>query len=211
MNRKFISNSNTVLRKIFNSNKNIDVLKNLIESLLGIEIEKIVLNPYLYSKSKYLPKEENFGIADTRVTLTSGQELNIGIQFIDGYYVQNKILLYYAQIHTNQLEYNKRKIAKTITINLLDFIYFNSKEYHKKILIKPNTNQANEIDDIELHVFELPKFKNANIIKDSEREAWLSYFCGEKNNFFEMAIKKYKSINKLDRLLNYYWENEKME
>ena len=112
MNRKFISNSNYVFRKILNS-----------EDCLGIE-----LNPYLKHKENYLPKEENFGIADVRIKNDENEELNVGIQFIDGIYVQTKMLMYYSQIHLNQLEYgDNREFARTITINLIDFKYFSSK------------------------------------------------------------------------------------
>ena len=82
------------------------------------------------------------------------------------YYKQNKMLLYYAQIHTNQLEHDEnRKIVKTVTINLLDFEYLKSNEYHKKILIKDNFENKKASEILELHVIELPKFKNgiANI------------------------------------------------
>ena len=62
--------------------------------------------------------------------------MNIGIQFIDGYYAQNKMLLYYAQIHANQLEYqDNREISETKTINLLDFNYLKSNKYFNKIII----------------------------------------------------------------------------
>lgn len=117
MNRKFISKSNRVLRKILNSKENLDVLKDFIEAFLEIQIEEIKLNPYLKVKSNHLPSEENFGIADVRVRLKNQEEFNIGIQFIDGYYAQNKMLLYYAQIHANQLEYqDNRKIARTLSL-----------------------------------------------------------------------------------------------
>ena len=118
MNRKLVAKSNYVLRKVLNSKENVDILQDLIESFLKLKIETIELNPYLKNKEKYLPSEENFGIADVRITTKDKETYNVGIQFVDGYYIQNKILLYYAQIHTNQLEYNpERKIAKTITIN----------------------------------------------------------------------------------------------
>ena len=99
MNRKFISNSNYVFRKILNSEDCLGILKNFIESILNINIKKIELNPYLKHKENYLPKEENFGIADVRIKNDENEELNVGIQFIDGIYVQTKMLMYYSQIH----------------------------------------------------------------------------------------------------------------
>jgi len=139
VNRKFISNSNYVFRKILNSEDCLGILKNFIESILNINIKKIELNPYLKHKENYLPKEENFGIADVRIKTDENEELNVGIQFIDGIYVQTKMLMYYSQIHLNQLEYgDNREFARTITINLIDFRYFSSKGCEKTIKIKAN-------------------------------------------------------------------------
>ena len=114
MNRKLVSKSNLVLRKVLNKEEHIDILKDMIEGILDIKIESIRLNPYLKSKEKYLPKEENFGVADVRIITKEKESLNVGIQFIDGFYIQNKLLLYYAQIHTNQLEQqeNQKKTTK---------------------------------------------------------------------------------------------------
>ena len=67
MNRKFISNSNYVFRKILNSEESLSILKNFIEAILNIKIKEIELNPYLTKKEKYLPSEEKFGIADVKM------------------------------------------------------------------------------------------------------------------------------------------------
>ena len=88
MNRKFVSKSNRVLRKVLNSKENLDILQDFIETFLKIKIQEIELNPYLESKSNNLPSPENFGIADVRVKLQNQEELNVGIQFIDGKFAQ---------------------------------------------------------------------------------------------------------------------------
>ena len=130
-----------MLRKVLNSEECVDILKNIIESILEIKIKKIELNPYLYKRTKYLPAEENFGIADVRITKDDNEELNVGIQFIDGKYIPTKILMYYEQIHANQLEHDeKREFCRTITINILDFVYFSFKNFCKKIKIQCNEN-----------------------------------------------------------------------
>ncbi len=207
MNRKFISKSNRVLRKVLNSKDNLDILQDFIETFLEIKIQEIKLNPYLESRANYLPSEENFGIADVRVKLENQEELNVGIQFIDGYYAQNKMLLYYAQIHANQLEYHdNRKPAKTITINLLDFKYLKSKEYFNKITIPSKLNNK-----IELYVLELPKFKVNTEERITKKEAWMCYLCGQTNKNLFNTIKKFEKIEKLDYLLEEFWKNEIME
>ncbi|MBQ2938575.1 MAG: PD-(D/E)XK nuclease family transposase [Clostridia bacterium] len=211
MNRKFISNSNYVLRKVLNNEEHLDILKDFIEAILDINIQEIELNQYLEEKEKYLPKEENFGIADVRIRTNENEEINIGIQFIDGIYIQTKMLMYYAQIHLNQLEHEpKREFAKTITINLLDFKYFSSKEYYKTIKIKSNENNI-QFKELELYVIELPKL----IIEDEEnmtkKEEWISYLKGSENKILEKIKNNNPDIKKLDELAEKYWMEEKME
>ncbi len=207
MNRKFISKSNAVLRKVLNSNENLDILQDFIKVFLKKEIKKIQLNPYLQKKAKNLPEEENFGIADVRVKLKTQEELNIGIQFIDGYYAQNKMLLYYAQIHSNQLDYeDNRKPCKTITINILDFNYLKTENYFSKIEI-PSKNE----NKIELYVIELQKFILDNTKPKNKQEAWMTYLCGRPEKEIKEILKKYSKIKKLDNLLENYWQNETME
>lgn len=211
MNRKFISNSNYVLRKVLNNEDCLGILKDFIESVLDINIKEIELNPYLEEKSKYLPKEENFGIADVRIKTNINEEMNIGIQFIDGIYVQTKMLMYYAQIHLNQLEYDKkREFARTVTINLLDFNVFSSSSYDKTIKIASNEGGI-KLEELEMYVIELPKFTIENINNMTEKEEWISYLKGYDDNLLDNKIIKNKNIILLDELLEKYWAEEKME
>ena len=211
MNRKFISNSNYVLRKVLNSEECLDILKDFIESILNIIIKDIELNSYLEKKSKYLPKEENFGIADVRIRTNENEEINVGIQFIDGIYIQTKMLMYYGQIHLNQLEYDeKREFAKTITINLLDFNYFSSQGYDKVIRIKSNEGNI-RLEELEMYVIELQKFKIQNLNDMTKKEEWITYLKGCENKVLEKIKKNNKSISLLDELTEKYWLEEKME
>ena len=211
MNRKFISNSNYVLRKILNNEAYLEILKDFIEAILDMTIKDIELNSYLEEKAQYLPKEENFGIADVRIRTNENEEMNIGIQFIDGTYVQTKMLMYYAQIHLNQLEYDeKREFAKTITINLLDFKYFSSQGYDKVIKIKTNEGNIN-LEELEMYVIELPKFTIVNPNNMTKKEEWIAYLKGCENKVLEKIKNNNKNIALLDELSEKYWLEEKME
>ena len=209
MNRKFVSKSNYVLRKVLNKEENLDILKDMIESILQIKIKKIELNPYLEKKKQNLPAEENFGIADVRLEKADGEELNVGIQFVDGYHVITKMLIYYAQIHANQLEYDKdRKVAKTVTINFVDFDFLKQPNYHQKISMAGKENPEALVNNIEMHVIELGKFKETLDVFINKEKAWVSYFRGKK---VEEICANYPIIKKLDEKLMEYWNNEVME
>jgi predicted transposase/invertase (TIGR01784 family) len=206
MNRKIIKNSNCILRKILNSNNNLDILKDLIESFLKIEIKEININKTPIIDNKETKK---YGIVDVRIKTENEEELNVGIQIIDGDYIQNKMFLYYAKIHSNQVLYkDNRKIAKTITINILDMSYFSTINYHKVIKIKTNIMNDSILETMEMHVIELPKF---NIYSDemTNKELWTGYLNGN-DVFINKAKKDNKQIKKLDKLLENYWKEEQI-
>ena len=210
MNRKLVSKSNFVLRKVLNTKENIDIIKDFIEAILEIDIEKIKLNEYLRKKEKYLPSEENFGVLDCRIQTKEGENFNIGIQYVDGIYIQTKMLLYYSQIHLNQLDYDdNRKFARTITINLLDFNYFETQNYEKKISIETNEKNVKS-KEIELYVIELPKVKYSND-KMNRKKEWITYLEGSNIEKIEKIKEENKYICELDKQLEKYWENETME
>lgn len=213
MNRKLISNSNYVLKKIFKSIESLDILQDFIEAFLKIKIKRIKFNSYKIINSKKIPIEELFGFANVRVITTANEEINIGIQFLDGLYIHTKLLLYYAQVHVNQLKYNtKQNIGRTITINIFDFNCFVSDEYHKKILIKPKDKVKNVAinENLELHIIELKKFICNPYIGLNPKEEWILYLIGEDKEKIKEILNKNEKIKKLDELLDKYWQEEKI-
>ena len=211
MNRKFVSKSNLVLSKILNSNNCLDILKDFIETILKVKIKNITLNNP--KENKYYSSTTYYSMGRVEVRIqTEDEELNVGIQIIDGNYVQNKMFLYYARVHTNQITYNdNRKIAKTVTINILDFNYFSSYNYHRKISIKTNIIDDNILETMEMHVIELPKFKMLNLSNIKKEEAWIGYFQGQNLKLIQLSKEKFSKISKLDELLEKYWKEEKIE
>ncbi len=209
MNRKFVAKSNFVLRSVLNTKENIDILEEFIEVILNIEIKEAKINPYLEKMKEHLPAEENFGIVDLRIRTIENEERNVGIQMIDGEHVLTKMLLYYAQIHGNQLEYDEdREIAKTNTINILDFVLNKDLDYHSKMVVAKET-MSNMINDyLEIHIIQLPKFELQNTENMTLKQAWISYWKGEN---IQEAINKSEKIKKLDKLLEKYWREEVME
>ena len=83
-------------------------------------------------------------------------------------------------------------------------------EYYKTIRIKSNETNI-KLEELELNVIELPKF----IFKDREnmtkKEEWIAYFRGCNNRTLEKIKDNNKNIALLDKLIEKYWIEEKME
>ena len=209
MNRFFIENSNTTLRKILNNEENLDIIQNLIESILNLKVKKIILRPYLKEKSIYLPKEDKYGIIIVRIIDEEDKQYNVGIQIMDGLYLQEKILTFGMSIFLNQTQYDDyNDKVDTLTINLLGFNGFRTKAFHKVItfLEGDDYDNLNLRDEIKLHAIELPKF-NKNTIETKEDE-WITYIKGEDLKLIDEIKEKNQYIKKLDDLLLDYWKNE---
>ena len=209
MNRFFIENSNTTLRIILNNEENLDIVQNLIEAILNLKVKKIILRPYLKEESIYLPKEDKYGIIIVRIIDEEDKQYNVGIQIMDGLYLQEKILTFGMSIFLNQTQYDDyNDKVDTLTINLLGFNGFRTKAFHKVItfLEGDDYDNLNLRDEIKLHAIELPKF-NKNTIETKEDE-WITYIKGEDLKLIDEIKEKNQYIKKLDDLLLDYWKNE---
>lgn len=208
MNRKFVKNSNLILRKVLRSNDCLEILKDFIENIVRIKIKNIIINGNLL---QIYQTNKEYGIVDVRVTTEEDEEINVGIQIIDGDYIQNKMFLYYAKIHSNQVLYgDNRKIARTITINILDMSYFNSIQYHRIIKIKTNILNDNILETMELHVLELPKYTIDLTERLTTKDAWMLYLKGKDAYTIKKAKMINENIKKLDNKINNYWKKEKI-
>lgn len=209
MNRLFIENSNTVLREILNQEKNLYIVKDLIESILKLKVKKLIIRPYLGNKIEYLPKEEKYGIVNVRVIDENDKEFNVGVQIIDGFYMQEKLLTYAASIHVNQIEYEDHKdITDTITINIINFKGFSTSICHKVVTFaeRDDENILKMKDEIKIHVLELPDFEKD--VAETPEEEWIQYLKGTNQKNIEEIKQKNKAINMLDNALHEYWKNE---
>ena len=204
MNRKFIKNSNLVLRKILNSEKCENIIADIIEAFLKIQVTTLKINQSLDNRKSY-------GIVDVRIITKENKELNIGIQIIDGNFIQSKMLLYYAKIHSNQALYEDgRRLAKTVTINILDMSFFRSEQFHQIVKLKTNAINDSILEKVQMHIIELPKLNIPENKELTKEEAWGIYLKGDNDYLVEKAIRKYECIKKLDDLLKEYWRVEKI-
>ncbi len=194
MNRKIIADSNSVLRKIFKDEENIDVLKDLIETILNVEIKEINLVKNLHYSLIY---KEVKGIAEVKITTTDEEKILVGMQIIDGFYIQNKMVLYQAQLQLNEEVY--KDVTKTVTINILDDEYFDVTDYKKQIQVK-TVGAVSSKKFGEIYLIQLKKFDGKNY--DEKEKEWIEYLKEE------IQEPKNEKIKKLDNLLDDYWKNE---
>ena len=119
--------------------------------------------------------------------------------------------MYYLFVHSNQIYYgDNRKTAKTITINILDFVYYQTLAYHKKEILNKFKSIDFSEEKAETHIIELPKFKIINQKNISKKEQWIAYFKGEEGDIIEKIKEENIYIRYLDELIKEYWRKERI-
>ena len=191
MNYKFICNSNFILNILLNEEKNIDILQDLIETLLNIKIKKIKYRKDLVERDIV---DSNIGIANVVIVTDEDEEINIGIQIINGFYINYKMILFFARTYL--------KSTKSITINILDLKYNNKPKSEIKLKLKSGDKEQISIGN--MYIIELPSLDKEEI--NSKVYSWIKYF--KDGQIDEKSKKQYPKIAKLDNILNKFWAEE---
>ncbi len=120
--------------------------------------------------------------------------------------MEKRTLFYWGKLYTGSIHEGDPfyGLKKTITINLLDFNYFDTKEYHTKWHIVEDTEKDKILTDVlEIHFIELKKFIKEEKKPENKKEEWLYFLDYSKRGMVEMLSKKNKVIEKANEELEY--------
>ncbi len=193
-----------IFKKIFGSKGNEAILKDFLTSIIEEPIKEIEVE-----KDSKLEKEElndKVGILDIKVKLDNGIQINVEMQVINQQNMEKRTLFYWGKLYTGSIHEGDPfyGLKKTITINLLDFNYFDTKEYHTKWHIVEDTEKDKILTDVlEIHFIELKKFIKEEKKPENKKEEWLYFLDYSKRGMVEMLSKKNKVIEKANEELEY--------
>jgi len=168
-----------VFKKIFGTEKNKNILKSLINSVLP-EDEKIVEltinNPY--NETDFIG--DKMSVVDIKASDEKGRWYDIEIQVKEQKYYGRRAIFYLSEIYSNQLGESDSygKLKKTIIISLLDFNYFlNDKRYFRRCCYKDfETGELYpQLDYADLYFVELRKFDNEYTNIKTSLDRWITF------------------------------------
>lgn len=154
-----------VFKKIFGSEKHPKILISFlnavikpIDKITGVELKETDIN-----KDSL---EDKFSRLDVKAITSSGEHINIEIQLKNEYNMIKRSLYYWSRLYSEQLNEgeNYSNLARTICINLLNFKYLKTENFHSSYRLKERTTNEELTDVQEIHFIEIPKLpKNADI------------------------------------------------
>ena len=219
--------SDYVFKRLFAREENNSMLKDFLEAILNIHINKVeVKNPELTPNMA----DEKLGILDLKLDINNKAVVDVEMQVSNENNIRQRSSTYLSKLASEQLKakQNYKELKKIITINILKFKILKRNSYHSIAKMKFNkTNdlefidmgyspeEENATDTFEMHFIELEKFKIKNPECSTKLEQWLWLIDGSKEDKIKMSAEENKEINKaveeLDKLSQDPKEREKYE
>jgi predicted transposase/invertase (TIGR01784 family) len=125
--------------------------------------------------------------------------------------MDKRTLFYWAKLYADQLNPGQPfgELKKTITINILDFIYVELDAYHTIFHLREDAKPEYKLTDIlEIHFIELPKFRKSQLDMNNPLEIWLSLLEPASEEVLEMIKDQNRSISKAERVLDWLGTNQ---
>ena len=207
-----------VFKRIFGNEKHPNILISFLNAVMK-PIDPIKSVQIRNSDIEKEHIEDKYSRLDIKAITNNGEHINIEIQVKNEYNMIKRSLYYWSKMFENQIVEgdNYDKLSNTVCINLLDFNYLKSDNFHNTYRLKEIKTNEELTDTMELHFIEIPKLRkldNSEEISDM-LEAWIAFIqspASEVVEKLEMSKKEIKEAkDELLRLSGDDKEREKYE
>lgn len=184
-----------VFQEVFGKQKNSLITGHLISLIIGREIYNVDLD----ANKRMLGnrRDSKTGRLDVRAKFNDGEDCNIELQVVPYEYMPKRMLEYWAVMYGNKINSGAdySALRQSISILIADYKLDELKdieEYHTVWNLREQTHPNKIITkDIELHILEIPKIKEDEVLKD-ELAQWLKFIENPGNR----EVEKFMSENK---------------
>ena len=207
--KKYDLKNDIIFKAFFSRKGNEEFLKDFLNALLGIEIEKIKIKEEV--SLEQLSTMEKGGRLDLQATLNERQIVNIELQSKDKGNFRVRTVFYASKIISREVvkgtDYDD--VEKTILINILGYEMFPQYEDYisKTAIVLEDHKECEVIDNIQWWFIELPKFRKAHPDMNVKINQWLAFIDNEDKELVEVAEKKNKVLKKARKEVEYLTGN----
>ena len=212
--RKLLSpKMDIVFQKLFGEQAKANLTKDLLEKILGRNINSIDLSKT--TKVTADMPEDKKGILDVRAELDSTEHCDIEMQMVDQRGLAERMLFYWSRLFAEGFKEgeNYTELKKAIVILIADFKLKPLKElgYHTKWkIIDEDERKVILTDKLEFHIIELPKIQGKEKEED-ELLDWLFFLDNPESERTKKGMEENKTIQEATDELNKLNEDEEMQ
>jgi len=195
-----------VFKNIFGSEKNPQILISFLNATLKPikKITKVEIKGTDIGKQFI---EDKYSRLDIKATTSNNEIINIEIQLKNEHNMIKRSMYYLSKMYEEQLgegeDYDK--LTRTVCINILNFKYLKTENFHTGYRLKEITTNEELTDIIEIHFIEVPKLRSDSDEKDM-LVAWTEFLKdpeSDKVRSLEMNVNEIRSAkDELIRMSN---------
>lgn len=196
-----------IFKEIFGKPENVDILKDLLQSILtDIKINKVEIN-----KDVTLERElwtDKYGILDILATVDDNIKVNIEMQVEDYHNTEDRSVFYSAAAYRNDIEKGTTyiDIPRSISIWITAYDVFKDGPFHEIARLKRDYNNEVISDKLELHYIQLPKFRKSCKRISNKLEEWLTFIQNDDKEKVRMIDNKH--VQKAEKEYEYLTGDE---
>ena len=192
-----------IFKRLFSKKGNEDILKDLLEGILEIPIEKVEVMQEV--ELERVDIKDKLGVLDIKAVINEDTTVDIEMQIADEKNMIERTLFYWSGLYYTGLKRGQdyKLNNKVITINILMYNIFKEEKYHTIATIKEDENNEKITDKLEIHFIELPKFLKSKEIGNKKLRQWLDFICNKRKGEIEMAVKENEKIAKASQEWEY--------
>ena len=195
-----------VFQELFGKQKNKDITAHLLSLILKREIKNIDLDV----NKRMIGNRENSktGRLDIRAKFNDGEDCNIELQVEPYPYMEKRMLEYWGSMYDAKINSgDSYKVLKpTISILIADYQITNLKHISKYHTIwnlrEKDFSDTILTNDIEMHILEIPKINDNEMLKD-ELVQWLRFIKEPENKGVEKFMEENKYLKQARKELEH--------
>ena len=198
-----------IFKKVFGKQGNESILKNLLEAILKIKIEKIELQVEVELEKELI--NDKTGVLDVKATIDEKTTIDIEMQMKDQFNMAERTLYYWSSLYHTGLKKTEdyRINNRVITINILKYDIFKEGPYHEKIQLRREYKNILLTNKLEIHFIQLTKFlREGNKTENKELWNWLTFICDKDKKEVKKIMEENKEIKKANEELEYLTGDE---
>jgi predicted transposase/invertase (TIGR01784 family) len=196
-----------IFQQIFSRNENKAFSIDFLNAVLNLQADRQLTDLKVLDNTR-LQKEypdDKLGILDIKARTNTGELVNIEIQLINRFNMDQRTLFYWAKLFAGQLKKGQpyRDLKKTITINILDFNFIQVENYHTVFHVCEDHHKSYQLTKmLEIHFVELPKFHKIEGNPRNHLDGWLFFIEESPREVLDMAMQANPTIRSAEELLH---------
>ena len=195
-----------VFQELFGKQKNKDITAHLLSLILNRKIKNIDLD--VNKRMLGNRKNSKTGRLDIRAKFNDGEDCNIELQVEPYPYMEKRMLEYWGSMYDAKINSgDSYKVLKpTISILIADYQITNLKHISKYHTIwnlrEKDFSDTILTNDIEMHILEIPKINDNEMLKD-ELVQWLRFIKEPENKGVEKFMEENKYLKQARKELEH--------